>query len=311
MKAKGIRLDRFIARMVCIGAAAPILAQTIQPPPQPWTMRFARETWQDETHIFTSPAHIARKDWQWLVPLAGAAAFLIAADDRNVLERIHSNPVVRDRFSTASNLGVGALAAVPVYLGWQGWRNRDSYEQETGWLVAQAAVNTLVSGEMLRLVTRRARPTATGADDFFSSSATSGAFPSLHSASAWAVASVVAQRYPGWLTEAALYGLASGVSVSRVLSRDHSPSDVLVGSALGFLIGRYVAGTGSQPLHRWFNGSPAGVKKEPGSDVEQTESGSTFVPMDSWIYDALDRLAALGLVPSQISGLRPWTRAEC
>ncbi len=39
--------------------------------------------------------------------------------------------------------------------------------------------------------------------------------------------------------------------------------------------------------------------------------GSSYVPIDSWIYPALDRLAALGLVRSQISGLRPWTRAEC
>jgi hypothetical protein len=33
--------------------------------------------------------------------------------------------------------------------------------------------------------------------------------------------------------------------------------------------------------------------------------------MDSWIYGALDRLAVFGLIPSQITGLRPWTRAEC
>src|SRR5438270_13625854 len=38
---------------------------------------------------------------------------------------------------------------------------------------------------------------------------------------------------------------------------------------------------------------------------------SPYVPLESWIYGALDRLAALGLIPSQTSGLRPWTRAEC
>jgi len=40
-------------------------------------------------------------------------------------------------------------------------------------------------------------------------------------------------------------------------------------------------------------------------------AASPYVPLDSWIYPALDRLAAWGLVPSQISGQRPWTRAEC
>jgi hypothetical protein len=39
--------------------------------------------------------------------------------------------------------------------------------------------------------------------------------------------------------------------------------------------------------------------------------GSTNVPMDSWIYPALDRLAALGLIPSQSVAIRPWTRLEC
>ena len=33
--------------------------------------------------------------------------------------------------------------------------------------------------------------------------------------------------------------------------------------------------------------------------------------MDSWIYPALERLAALGVIPSQTEAIRPWTRLEC
>ena len=40
-------------------------------------------------------------------------------------------------------------------------------------------------------------------------------------------------------------------------------------------------------------------------------TGSPYVPLESWVYQALDRLASLGLIPSQTSGLRPWTRSEC
>jgi hypothetical protein len=36
--------------------------------------------------------------------------------------------------------------------------------------------------------------------------------------------------------------------------------------------------------------------------------GSTYVPMDSWIYPAMDRLHALGEVNIAYSGMRPWTR---
>jgi hypothetical protein len=39
--------------------------------------------------------------------------------------------------------------------------------------------------------------------------------------------------------------------------------------------------------------------------------GSPYVPLDSWIYPAFDRLIALGYVQSSIAGLRPWTRLEC
>ncbi len=35
------------------------------------------------------------------------------------------------------------------------------------------------------------------------------------------------------------------------------------------------------------------------------------MPIDSWVYPAFDRLAALGVLNSAIVGLRPWTRREC
>src|SRR5271169_2314892 len=36
--------------------------------------------------------------------------------------------------------------------------------------------------------------------------------------------------------------------------------------------------------------------------------GSTYIPIDSWIYPALDRLQALGYINYAYLGLRPWTR---
>lgn len=57
---------------------------------------------------------------------------------------------------------------------------------------------------------------------------------------AWAFAHVVAGQYNGLATKAIVYGLAGTVSVSRVMARQHFPSDVVVGSTLGWLIGGYV-----------------------------------------------------------------------
>src|SRR5258708_19288043 len=38
--------------------------------------------------------------------------------------------------------------------------------------------------------------------------------------------------------------------------------------------------------------------------------GSPYVQLDSWIYPALERLAALGYIHSQFSDMRPWPRLE-
>jgi Capsule assembly protein Wzi len=43
----------------------------------------------------------------------------------------------------------------------------------------------------------------------------------------------------------------------------------------------------------------------------ERNSGTVFVPLDSWVYPALDRLAALGYLDLEFLGTRPWTRLEC
>ncbi len=42
--------------------------------------------------------------------------------------------------------------------------------------------------------------------------------------------------------------------------------------------------------------------------ITTSAEGSTYVPMDSWIYPALDRLHSLGYIDSAFMGIRPWTR---
>jgi membrane-associated phospholipid phosphatase len=244
---------------------------------------------------------------KWLLPLAGSVGWLLSSDERNMRERVHTNALARDRSAAVSNVGVGALAGVPAVLYWWGWRHAYDYAQRTAILSARAAADALIVGGIIHGVTWRERPMdAAGSGRFFAAHGLSSSFPSLHSGAAWAIASVVARRYPGWLTQVGVYGLAGAVSVSRITSREHYPSDVVVGSALGWLIGRYVSRPESfqEPRAAW---EPAPSSPE----AAQPETGAVYLPMDSWIYAALDRLAALGLIPSQISGLRPWTRAEC
>src|SRR5207248_1391434 len=39
--------------------------------------------------------------------------------------------------------------------------------------------------------------------------------------------------------------------------------------------------------------------------------GSSYVPLDSWIYPAIERLVALGMISNRYLSIRPWTRLEC
>jgi membrane-associated phospholipid phosphatase len=267
----------------------------------------------DQKRILTSPGRIRVADLKWLLPLAGAMGFLLASDQRNMQERIRTNPLARDRSSTVSGASLGVLAGIPLWLYWRGWRHGDDEARETGLASARAAIDGLLVSEMLGLLTRREPPGQTdAAGRFFRSSPGNSSFPSRHSVVAWSMASVVAQQYPGWLSKGVVYGLATAVSLSRITAREHFPSDVLAGSALGWLVGRYVSRRqpGSRHDHLSF-GPPPATPRPASSEATRDQAGSPYIPMDSWVYPALDRLAALGLIPSQIAGLRPWTRAEC
>jgi len=43
-------------------------------------------------------------------------------------------------------------------------------------------------------------------------------------------------------------------------------------------------------------------------DQAARDASSTYLELDSWIYPAIERLAAQGVVPYEFLGLRPWTR---
>jgi hypothetical protein len=46
-------------------------------------------------------------------------------------------------------------------------------------------------------------------------------------------------------------------------------------------------------------------------ELPPDDHGSPYVPLDSWVYPALDRLSGQGLINAGFAGMRPWTRLEC
>jgi membrane-associated phospholipid phosphatase len=316
----------------------PDAGPTLPAKPEPITfLGTPRRFLFDQKAIWTSPLHIKPVDAIWILPLAAVTGTLIGSDQHTMTDLIQINANDQHHFDTLSNAGVAALGAAPAAMYLWSLNHYAPQAHETGLLSGEALVDGLAFSEAIELVTRRDRPNVNNAKgSFFSSNAFDGSFPSNHATAAWAMASVMADEYPGWLMKTTAYGLATTVSVSRVLAEQHFPSDVLVGSAAGWLIGHYVYRThhnfsldpfSNKPFPDDFvvsrthpaqqsttNLPPLVVHPAPqplSDEVDLDTIGSTNVPMDSWIYPALDRLAAMGFIPGQSVSIRPWTRVEC
>ncbi len=263
----------------------------------------------DQKQIWTSPKKIGLSDTQWLVPILGITAGLIQTDGSYSTHLSH-NPATMSHYNTLSNAGVAALAGSAGGMYLLSYFNHNDKWRETGFLSAEAALNSLLFVEVTKYAVSRDRPIqGNGRGLFFQKGGSS--FPSVHAAVAWSVAGVIAHEYPGPLPKFLAYGLAAAISISRVQARQHFPSDVFIGGIAGDMIGQNVfsnhhdielGGDVWGSFRDTFSGESASL---PG------QQGSPYVPLDSWVYPIFDRLRALGYVTTGDLGLRPWTRLEC
>ena len=197
---------------------------------------------KDQIAIWTSPVRVRDQNLPILVPLVLASTLAVTTDHQVMSSAKLIDTSLNNHAATASNGLLGGFVVAPVAIFGVGYLHHDDHATETGILAGEAMVDSLVVDEVLKAVTMRERPTADGAKGkFFQSSVgLDSSFPSTHSIIAWSSAAVIAREYPGPLTQITAYGLATGVSLTRVLARQHFPSDVVVGSAVGWLVGRYI-----------------------------------------------------------------------
>jgi membrane-associated phospholipid phosphatase len=118
--------------------------------------------------------------------------------------------------------------------------------------LANAAIVNLAYSELLKVTVRRERPN--GADN--------KSFPSGHASNAFTLATVVDRHY-GWKIGVPAYLFATGVGISRLQQNAHWLSDVVAGSALGYIVGRTVVRVNNKPVdvpgtkpHATWNLSP-------------------------------------------------------
>lgn len=257
-----------------------------QPSPTPsLESRFVKNILRDQRAIWTAPFHVARGDARWLAPLGVSGVVLFATDHRTARALAeHGDNLTRLRISKAVSRG-GALYTTGAVSGafyLVGRATKNARAREAGLLGAEAIIDSEIVTVALKTASQRPRPRVDDASgEFFDGGDT---FPSGHAASAWALATVLAHEYGRRrpLVRVGAYGLAAAVSVSRYTGRRHFLSDVLVGSAVGFGIGRYVYRT----------------HHDPSLDDDPAKSGgarSKLIPFAAPVYSRAERTYGLAL----------------
>jgi hypothetical protein len=202
---------------------------------------FLKSIWLDQKAMWTSPFHMNRRQWLTIaLPLAAGTAALIATDE----EAAKGLPNTEDQVKWSqrvSNFGaaytLGGVVGGTMLVGWKA-HNPEIFD--LGRSSARALADSIIINYALKFATARERPLENDGQGRFWKG--SDGFPSGHAMDSWAVAMVVVRnrKAPTWL-KVTSGTLATAVSLSRVGVRRHFPSDVLVGSVVGGLIGNYVA----------------------------------------------------------------------
>jgi membrane-associated phospholipid phosphatase len=245
-----------VAEMAAIGIAHPALS-SLPDAPSPQTRDTSavtvrnspRHVLEDQKAIWTSPAHVHKRDLVWLLPIAAATGAALAADTHTMRSVVSHDPQFNHASVDASNSLLASLIAVPVVnLGYGEFGNHP-HARETGILGAETVVDAAILEQGMKLIFWRERPHAeNSAGKFWQSSVgPDSSFPSSHTVFAWSTAALIAGEYPSRWTQLTVYTMATGVSLTRVLGQEHFPTDVLVGSTVGWLAGHYVY----KMRHRW------------------------------------------------------------
>ena len=206
----------------------------------------------DQKDLWTFPFRLAHG--KYLLPTAivvGGTVGLIYADP-HVAPYFRNHAKQWDSFTDVFDpmITTGEVIALPVSLLTAGYLRHDTREVNTAILATEAYGDSVVINLAMKAVTRRERPSdiplGGNYDDTFFNGGKSpfkgSSFPSGHSTAVWSVATVVAERYrhrgKPWIP-VLCYTMATAISFSRIADSAHFPSDVWLGSALGYSIAKY------------------------------------------------------------------------
>jgi membrane-associated phospholipid phosphatase len=222
------------------------LPRSSDPGKQPFLRNFVHTEWRMWSSPFRSTSYDTPTVKKYVIPFALISTALIATDKKtvDVLPNTTDQAVWSGRISQLGAAYSLAGASGTMYLFGKATGNK--HARETGWLAIEAIAHTQLVVFGIKQATNRIRPVTDEARGGFWNGGDS--FPSGHAATSFAVASVFSYEYRDHIAVPIVaYSLASVISASRVSARRHWASDIFVGGASGFLIGRYIYKTRHDP----------------------------------------------------------------
>ena len=199
----------------------------------------------DQKAIWTSPFHTSKRDAKWWAIWGGTIGGLIAAD-RYIERNAPTNATLVRVGNDASYLGESyTLLPIGAAMYFIGTAKGSDHFREAGMLSFEALADVTIMQLALKEVIGRERPTDGKGNGAFEESPSrwNSSFPSGHSISTFAMASVIAHEYHHhtWV-KVLMYGYGAGVAGARLAARRHFPGDVVTGGVMGWFVGDYVYG---------------------------------------------------------------------
>ncbi|GAB4238200.1 MAG: hypothetical protein Kow00109_12490 [Acidobacteriota bacterium] len=224
----------------CPDSTAPFAAAVCADPAVPSEGGFLRSVWEDQKRIWKAP--FTGETWRrpapyWIIGLGTGSFLMDDAPSRRLREDASWDDLDRIFASTPGDVVLTVYPLAAWSLGHL--LDRPGLERY-GAKATRAAVGGIAVALLLKAVTQRSRPHNDQVYGFWEGG---NSFPSGHAAVAWSVAAATVRHFDEhrWVPWVA-YPLAGLVSFTRITSGNHFASDVVVGSTLGFAVGRYVGG---------------------------------------------------------------------
>jgi membrane-associated phospholipid phosphatase len=202
---------------------------------------------KDMQGIVTSPARWDASDWVTATVVTGIAVGLYENDakiQKWALE--HKTSTTETIGDKITYLGFGKYT--PVLLGGMyayGYFAPEPKMTSTVLLSIESFVLTGVVTQVLKYSTHRHRPYTndpphTWDGPSLDNSGSTMSFPSGHASSTFAIFTVIASESDNSIVPPLAYGVATITALNRIAHNAHWASDVFVGSALGYSIGKFI-----------------------------------------------------------------------